>query len=200
MLSNILNKIFGTKQEREVKLLQPLVDKVNEYSDSFKNLPEESLKLKTEEFRSRLKNGETEENLMLEAFGVVKQTCIRMVGNSWEIDGRVQEWNMIPYDVQIMGGIILARGAIAEMATGEGKTLVALFPAYLNALSGKGVHIVTVNDYLAKRDRDWMGHVLEYLGLTVGVVTSEVKDPEARKLEYKKDVVYGVIMNLVLII
>ncbi|MCK5760343.1 MAG: preprotein translocase subunit SecA, partial [Candidatus Delongbacteria bacterium] len=192
MLGYILNKIFGSKQEREAKLLKPLVDKVNEYSKSFEGLTEEDLKEKTNEFRSRLLNGETEEDIMLESFGVIKETCRRMIGRSWMIDGRMQEWNMIPYDVQIMGGVILARGAITEMATGEGKTLVALFPAYLNALTGKGVHIVTVNDYLARRDRDWMGYVLEYLGLTVGVITSESKNPELRKLEYKKDVVYGV--------
>ncbi|MDA3884205.1 MAG: preprotein translocase subunit SecA [Candidatus Delongbacteria bacterium] len=192
MLSYILNKIFGSKQDREEKIYRPLIEKVNEYNATFKNLTEEQLKDKTNEFKSRLINGETEEDIMLEAFGVVKEACKRMVGTSWTIDGRMQEWNMIPYDVQIMGGIILARGAITEMATGEGKTLVALFPAYLNALSGKGVHIVTVNDYLAKRDRDWMGHVLEYLGLTVGVITSETKNPEFRKLEYQKDVLYGV--------
>ncbi|MDA3839111.1 MAG: preprotein translocase subunit SecA [Candidatus Delongbacteria bacterium] len=192
MISYILNKLFGSKQDREEKIYRPLIEKVNVHSNSFKDLTEEQLKDKTNEFRSRLLKGETEEDIMLEAFGVVKETCVRMVGTSWEIDGRVQEWNMIPYDVQIMGGIILARGAITEMATGEGKTLVALFPAYLNALSGKGVHIVTVNDYLAKRDSDWMGHVLEYLGLTVGVITSDTKNPELRKLEYKKDVLYGV--------
>jgi preprotein translocase subunit SecA len=115
-----------------------------------------------------------------------------MVGKSWMIDGRMQEWNMIPYDVQLMGAVVLAEGKIAEMATGEGKTLVALFPSYLNALSGKGVHIVTVNDYLAKRDRDWMGYILEFLGLSVGVITSEVKDHGKRKDEYKKDILYGV--------
>ncbi|MBN2790432.1 MAG: preprotein translocase subunit SecA [Candidatus Delongbacteria bacterium] len=192
MLGFLLNKIFGTKQDRDAKIYKPMVDKVNEYYDAFNQLSEDELKNKTVEFRERLKNGETEEDIMLEAFGVVKEACRRMIGNSWSIDGRMQEWNMIPYDVQIMGGIILARGSITEMATGEGKTLVALFPAYLNALSGKGVHIVTVNDYLAKRDKDWMGHVLEYLGLTVGVITSETKDPSLRKLEYQKDVLYGV--------
>ncbi|MCK5759683.1 MAG: preprotein translocase subunit SecA, partial [Candidatus Delongbacteria bacterium] len=192
MLGYLLNKIFGSKQDREEKIYKPLVEKVNEYSNIYKDLTEGQLKDKTNEFRSRLLKGETEEDIMFEAFGVIKETCKRMLGTSWMIDGRMQEWNMIPYDVQIMGGIILARGAITEMATGEGKTLVALFPAYLNALSGKGVHIVTVNDYLAKRDRDWMGHVLEYLGLTVGVITSESKNPELRKLEYQKDVLYGV--------
>nr|HXK50252.1 SEC-C metal-binding domain-containing protein [Clostridiales bacterium] len=110
----------------------------------------------------------------------------------WMIDGRMQEWNMIPYDVQLMGAVVLAEGKIAEMATGEGKTLVALFPSYLNALSGKGVHIVTVNDYLAKRDREWMGYVLEFLGMSVGVITSDLRDQGKRKEEYSKDILYGV--------
>ncbi len=192
MLSGILNKVFGTKQDREVKRLKPLVEKINEWYRSYENISEQDVKIKTLEFKKRISEGAGEKEILSEAYGLVKEACRRMVGRSWMIDGRMQEWNMIPYDVQLMGAIVLAEGKIAEMATGEGKTLVALFPAYLNSLSGKGVHIVTVNDYLAKRDREWMGYVLEFLGLTVGVITSESKDHSLRKQEYGKDVVYGV--------
>ncbi|MFO7810113.1 MAG: preprotein translocase subunit SecA [Candidatus Delongbacteria bacterium] len=192
MLSALLNKIFGTKQEREVKRLKPLVDEINKWYSEFENISDDDVRKKTDEFRDRIIKGESEESIIPEAFGLVKEACRRMVGKSWMIDGRMQEWNMIPYDVQLMGAIVLSEGKIAEMATGEGKTLVALFPAYLNALSGKGVHIVTVNDYLAKRDHDWMGYVLEFLGLSVGVITSELRDQKKRREEYRKDVVYGV--------
>ena len=184
--------MFGTKQDREFKRLKPLVDEINSYYNSYRELSDEGVRAKTDEFRKRINDGESEMSVLPEAFGLVKEACRRMVGKSWMIDGRMQEWNMIPYDVQLIGAVVLAEGKIAEMATGEGKTLVALFPAYLNALSGRGVHIVTVNDYLAKRDRDWMGYVLEYLGLTVGVITSGVKDQAKRKEEYSKDVLYGV--------
>lgn len=192
MLSLILNKLFGTKQDREVKRLKPLVDKINEWFTVYEMISDNEIRNKTLEFKKRLVEGETEKDIIPEAYGLVKQACKRMIGRSWMIDGRMQVWNMIPYDVQLMGAIVLAEGKIAEMATGEGKTLVALFPAYLNSLSGKGVHIVTVNDYLAKRDREWMGYVLEFLGLSVGVITSELKDQSIRKEEYRKDVVYGV--------
>ncbi|MBN2857616.1 MAG: preprotein translocase subunit SecA [Candidatus Delongbacteria bacterium] len=192
MLSAILNRLFGTKQEREYKRVKPIVEDINEWYSKYGELSDDDLKAKTSEFKERIRKGENEQDLIPEAFGVVKEACRRMVGRSWMIDGRMQEWNMIPYDVQLIGAIILSEGKIAEMATGEGKTLVALFPAYLNALSGKGVHIVTVNDYLAKRDRDWMGYVLEFLGISVGVITSDLRDHEKRKEEYRKDVLYGV--------
>lgn len=192
MLSGILNRVFGTKQDREVKRLTPLVDKINEWYQSYEKISEQDIKNKTLEFKKRISDGASEKEILPEAYGLVKEACRRMVGRSWMIDGRMQVWNMIPYDVQLMGAIVLAEGKIAEMATGEGKTLVALFPAYLNSLSGKGVHIVTVNDYLAKRDREWMGYVLEFLGLSVGVITSELRDHSLRKQEYSKDVVYGV--------
>jgi len=192
MLTFLLNKFFGTKQDREVKRLQPIVENINSWFEKYKNIDDSDFVAKTNEFRKRLKSGETENDILPEAFGLVKEACRRMVGRSWMIDGRMQEWNMIPYDVQLMGAVVLAEGKIAEMATGEGKTLVALFPSYLNALSGKGVHIVTVNDYLAKRDREWMGYVLEFLGMSVGVITSELRDQAKRKEEYNKDILYGV--------
>ncbi len=192
MLSFLLNKIFGTKQDREVKRLAPIVESINSWFEKYRELSDDAVKLKTAEFKERLIAGETEDDILPEAFGLVKEACRRMVGRSWMIDGRMQEWNMIPYDVQLMGAVVLAEGKIAEMATGEGKTLVALFPSYLNALSGKGVHIVTVNDYLAKRDREWMGYVLEFLGMSVGVITSDLRDQGKRKEEYSKDILYGV--------
>ena len=192
MFGNIANKIFGTKQDREAKKLLPIVEKINKYFESYSSLSDVDIKQKTLEFKERVSKGESIEAIMPEAFGLVKLACKRLVGTSWQIDGRMQEWNMIPYDVQLMGAIILSQGKIAEMATGEGKTLVALFPTYLHALSGKGAHVVTVNDYLAKRDRDWMGYVQEFLGLSVGVITSEVKDTERRKGEYAKDITYGI--------
>ncbi len=192
MLNKVFKKIFGSKQEREVKKLSPILKQVDSFYKNLESLTDEELRAKTEEFKKRHHEGETLDDLMPEAFAVVKDACRRMVGREWLIDGRMQKWEMIPYDVQILGGAVLAQGKIAEMATGEGKTLVALFPTYLNALSGKGVHIVTVNDYLAKRDHDWMGHVLEFLGVSVGVITNTLKDSTLRRAEYAKDVTYGV--------
>jgi len=190
MIEKILSKLFGTKKDRVVKKLLPVVKSINQYYNSYSELTDEQLRAKTGDFKARIQNGTPTLSLIPEAFAVVKEACRRMCGKSWTVDGRMQEWNMIPYDVQLMGGTVLAQGNIAEMATGEGKTLVALFPTYLHALAGKGVHIVTVNDYLAKRDRDWMGYVLEFLGLSVGVITEDVR--ESRKEEYAKDVTYGV--------
>ncbi|PID27404.1 MAG: preprotein translocase subunit SecA [Candidatus Cloacimonadota bacterium] len=192
MINFFLNKIFGTKQEREVKKLKPIVSKVNQYCEEYSSFEEQDFLSKTQEFKDRIKNGESLESIIPEAFGLVKQACIKMCGNSWIVDGREQEWKMVPYDVQIMGGILLARGRIAEMATGEGKTLVAIFPTYLHGLTGKGVHVITVNDYLAKRDRDWMAPIYELLGLSVGVIHSDVKSNDVRKGEYEKDITYGV--------
>lgn len=191
-MATLFEKIFGSKQNREVKKLQVIVNKINEFYESYKNLSDEDLKGKTVEFKKRVQQGETLEQMIPEAFGVVKEACRRLCGKSWLVEGIMQEWNMVPYDVQLMGGIVLSRGRIAEMATGEGKTLVALFPSYLNALSGKGVHVITVNDYLAKRDSDWMGYVHQFLGLSVGVVTASVRNNETRAKEYQKDITYGV--------
>ena len=130
------------------------------------------------------------DDLLPEAFAVVKEACRRHVGKSWNVVGHDLKWEMVPYDVQLIGGIVLHQGKIAEMATGEGKTLVAVLPVYLNALSGKGVHLVTVNDYLAKRDAEWMGQIYKYLGLTVGVILNEMT-PEQRREAYNCDITYG---------
>ncbi len=135
-------------------------------------------------------DGATLDDILTEAFAVVKEACRRLMGKTWDVVGQSTEWNMIPFDVQLIGGIALHQGKIAEMATGEGKTLVATMPTYLNALSGKGVHIVTVNDYLARRDREWMGKIYEYLGLTIGVIQNQMTNAE-RRVMYECDITFG---------
>ena len=147
-------KVFGTKHERDAKKAQPLVDEINAFFEELKPLSDEALRAKTDEFRKRLADGETLDDIMTEAFAVVKEACRRNVGNSWEVVGIPTKWDMVHFDVQLLGGIALHEGKIAEMATGEGKTLVATLPTYLNALAGHGVHMVTVNDYLARRDAE----------------------------------------------
>jgi preprotein translocase subunit SecA len=186
----LLRKLFGTKHQRDIKLLRPLVDRVNEFERQYQSLSEEAIKQKTVEFRARLAKGETLDDLMCEAFAAVKNTCRRLCGTKVDMCGREQVWDMIPYDVQIIGGIVLHQGKIAEMATGEGKTLVATMPLYLNALAGNNVRLVTVNDYLARRDAQWMGHIYTYLGLSVGCIQNQM-DFEARRCEYSKDITYG---------
>ena len=173
---SLMTKIFGTHSERELKRIMPLVDKVESYRDSMQALSDDELKDKTREFKERLANGETLDDLLPEAFATVREAAKRVLG-------------MEHYRVQIIGGIILHQGRIAEMRTGEGKTLVSTLPAYLNALEGKGVCIVTVNDYLAKRDSEWMGQVHEFLGLTVGVVLNSM-DHDERKEAYACDITY----------
>ena len=173
---NIFSKVFGTRSEHEVKRIMPLVEKTESLRPEMQKLTDEQLRDKTREFRKRLDEGETLDDLLPEAFAVVREGAKRVLG-------------MEHYRVQIIGGVILHQGRIAEMKTGEGKTLVSTLPAYLNALEGKGVHIVTVNDYLAKRDADWMGKVHEFLGLTVGVVLNDMK-PEERRAAYGCDITY----------
>ena len=177
MLTKILAKIVGTKNERELKRLRPIVARINDLEPQIKKLSNEELKAKTGEFKERLKRGESLDDLLPEAFAVVREAGRRVLG-------------MRHFDVQLMGGIVLHEGKIAEMKTGEGKTLVATLPAYLNALTGKGVHIVTVNDYLAKRDAKWMGTLYNFLGLSVGVIVSGMDDAE-RKQAYACDITYG---------
>jgi len=169
-------KIFGTHSERELKRITPLVDKVEALRPDMQKLSDEELREKTAEYKERLKNGETLDDLLPEAFATVREAAKRVLG-------------MEPYRVQIIGGIILHQGRIAEMKTGEGKTLVSTMPAYLNALTGRGVHIITVNDYLAQRDSEWMGKVHEFLGLTCGCVLNSMKSEE-RRAAYNCDVTY----------
>lgn len=186
----ILKKLFGTKGQRDVKLLRPLVDVINGLEVQYQSLSEAELKDKTRQFRERVAAGETLNDIMCEAFAVVKNACRRLHGAKIDVCGHELIWDMIPFDVQLIGGIVLHQGKIAEMATGEGKTLVATMPLYLNALSGRNVHLVTVNDYLARRDSQWMGHVFEYLGLTVGCIQNQMNYDERRR-EYGKDITYG---------
>ncbi len=173
----LVSKIFGTYSEKEVKRVMPLVAKINKLEDSISKLSDGELKNKTVEFKERLSKGETLDDLLPEAFAVVREASKRVLG-------------MRHFDVQLIGGIILHQGRIAEMKTGEGKTLVATLPVYLNALSGKGVHVVTVNDYLAKRDSEWMGKIYKFLGLTVGLVISGM-DGNQKREAYNADITYG---------
>ena len=172
----IFSKIMGTHSERELKRVYPIVDKIEAMGPAMEKLSDEELRAKTDEFKKRLSEGETLDDLLVEAYAVVREAATRVLG-------------MRHYRVQLIGGVILHQGRIAEMKTGEGKTLVSTLPAYLNALEGKGVHIVTVNDYLAKRDAEWMGKVHEFLGLTVGVVLNDMK-PEERRAAYGCDITY----------
>lgn len=173
----LFDKVFGTYSEREVKRILPIVDQVEALDEEFQKLTDEELRGKTEEFKKRLANGETLDDILPEAFATVREASYRVL-------------NMKHFRVQIIGGLILHQGRIAEMKTGEGKTLVATLPSYLNALSGNGVHVVTVNDYLASRDRDWMGQVYEFLGLTCGVILHGLTN-EQRKEAYASDITYG---------
>ncbi|VAW42014.1 Protein translocase subunit SecA, partial [hydrothermal vent metagenome] len=177
MLSNVLTKVFGSKNERILKKLRPVVEQINSFEPEIQKLDDAGLRAKTVEFRERLTKGEPLDDLLPEAFAVVREAGRRVL-------------DMRAYDVQLVGGIILHQGCITEMKTGEGKTLVATMPIYLNALSGKGAHVVTVNDYLASRDAEWMGEVYRFLGMTVGSIVHDMDD-EARRAAYNSDITYG---------
>ncbi len=250
-MANFITKIFGSKHERDIKRIAPIVAQINELYEQFDSLSDDDLRRKTAEFKARIteataeireelkrltqllhndevsgngydgtpaaetteevepvdadslrqqiKNLEKEEHETIQqvlneilpaAFAVVKQTCKRLVGRKWKVCDLEIQWDMVPYDVQLIGGIVLHEGKIAEMATGEGKTLVATMPLYLNALAGKGVHLVTVNDYLARRDCEWMGEIFKFLGLTVAYIQNDM-NPEQRKKAYAADITYG---------
>ena len=190
--TNFLEKLFGSKTQRDYKKVSPVVEEIKELRAPMKEWSDEKLVGMTDEFRKRLEEGETGDDLMTEAYAVVWETCRRLVERkaTWEVLGREVVWDMIPYDVQLIGAIVLNQGKIAEMATGEGKTLVAVFPLYLNALEGKGAHLVTVNDYLAQRDAEWMGGIYRFLGLTVGSIKNDLT-PEQRREMYNCDITYG---------
>ena len=173
----ILGKIFIDFNEREVKKLEKVADKVMALDEEMQALSDDELKGKTQEFKDRLNNGETLDDILVEAFAVCREGAYRSLG-------------MKHFRVQVIGGLALHQGRIAEMKTGEGKTLVATLAAYLNALEGKGVHVITVNDYLAKRDAEWMGKLYSFLGLTVGCVIHDI-DPDERKKAYQADITYG---------
>ncbi|MBN1503952.1 MAG: preprotein translocase subunit SecA [Candidatus Eisenbacteria bacterium] len=189
-LQSLIAKIFGTKHERDLRALEPLVEEINSAWEKLAGLTDSQLAQRTEEFRRRLAEGETTEGILPEAYAVVKEACKRLGGKGWEVCGQPVVWEMVPYDVQLVGALVLNQGKIAEMATGEGKTLVATMPLYLNALAGKGAHLVTVNDYLAKRDSEWMGEIYKFLGLTVGCIQNEM-DSAQRRAQYNCDITYG---------
>ncbi len=234
MIKQLVTTVLGTKFERDVRTVQPIVDEIRRHEEDLKDFSEEQLKAQTENFRAKilertqdledeitalrekkkrtesasdregmaLRIGQLEhdlreetqsvlDELLPEAYATVREACRRLIGRDIVVRGHETKWDMVPYDVQLIGGIVLHQGKIAEMATGEGKTLVATLPLYLNALPGKGAHLVTVNDYLAKRDSEWMGTVFEYLGLTVGCIDSTDPGTPERRAAYECDIVYG---------
>jgi len=190
MINTVLKKIFGSKADRDMKLMHPLVEQINALEVEYQKLSDEQLIGKTTEFKARIEKGETVDDLTAEAFATVKNACRRLCGTTVNVSGRELAWDMVPFDVQLIGGISLHQGKIAEMMTGEGKTLVATMPVYLNALAGKGVHVVTTNDFLAGRDSEWMSHVYKYLGLTVGCLKGQMPPP-LRREQYDCDITYG---------
>src|SRR4029450_1496697 len=177
MFGTLLRKVFGSKNDRELKRIQPLIDQINQRESALTHLSLDELRTQTTRFRERLTQGEPLDSLIPEAFAVVREVSKRLL-------------NMRHFDVQLIGGIVLHSGKIAEMKTGEGKTLVATLPVYLNALVGKGVHVVTVNDYLARRAAEWMARLYKFLGLSVGVILHGLTDKE-RQDAYNSDVTYG---------
>jgi len=177
MFGSIARRLFGSKNERDLKKLEPLVRDINELEPAMKQLSDDEMRAKTLEFRERVANEEPLDDLLPEAFALVREASVRTLG-------------MRHFDVQLVGGIVLHQGKIAEMKTGEGKTLAATLPVYLNALTGRGVHVVTVNDYLAHRDAEWMGTIYKFLGMTVGVIVHGLDDDE-RRVNYHADITYG---------
>src|SRR5258708_6672018 len=177
MFGALARRLFGSANDRYVKSLEPLVEQINELEPELEKLSDEALRARTAEFRQRLEDGTDLDDLLVEAFATVREASKRTLGQRH-------------FDVQLMGGIVLHRGMISEMKTGEGKTLVSTLPVYLNALTGKGAHIVTVNDYLAHRDAEWMGQIYNYLGMSVGCIVHDLDDPERRE-QYLCDITYG---------
>jgi len=177
MVGKLFKKIFGSRNDRLVKAMRKIVAQINDLESGLQSLSDEQLKAKTDEFRQRLEQGETLDTLLPEAFATVREASQRALG-------------MRQYDVQMIGGMVLHDGKISEMRTGEGKTLMSTLPAYLNALTGKGVHVITVNDYLATRDAEWMGKLYNFLGMSVGVIVSDMPF-EDKKKAYNADITYG---------
>jgi len=192
MITKFINKLLGDKNEKAIKKIYPLVLKINEIEEKYqKKITDQNAVLaKTSEFKERIKNGESLDSILPEAFALVKTACRHLQNKEWNVRGKSIKWEMIPYDVQLIGGITLHQGNIAEMKTGEGKTLVCTMPIYLNALTEKGVFLVTVNDYLAQRDAEWMGGLYNYLGLSIGTVVHGMNHEE-KKIAYGSDITYG---------
>jgi len=218
MAFNLISKVFGSKHDRDIKKIQPIVYEINEIYETLHDKSDDWFKNRTEELKTELKPlgeeyveriekdtdlerdrkkavyqeiiGDKLDEILPEAFAMVKEACRRLVGKTWDISGIDTKWEMIPYDCQLIGGIVLHQGKISEMATGEGKTLVATLPMYLNALVGLGTHLITVNDYLARRDSQWMGKIFEFLGLTIGCIQNDML-PDERRIQYNCDITYG---------
>ena len=190
MLDFLFKRFAGRHYRKFLESVKPAVAKINEIEESYQSLSEEQLKAKTDEFRARFKDGESLDDLLPEAFATVKNAARRLVGTTGMVNEHEQTWDMVHFDVQLIGGMALHQGKISEMATGEGKTLVATLPLYLNALTGRNSQLVTVNDYLARRDSEWMGHLYQYLGLTVGCIQQQMR-PDVRREMYGCDITYG---------
>lgn len=235
MLKFLQSLLGGSKHEKDVKLMKPIIDEINSIFSGLSSLTDEQLRGKTQEFKGRVEasvetlRAEVEairerlrtdfsiehaersdlyaritanereqfetiqatlDDVLPEAFAVVKEACRRLVGHRYNVVGNEHVWDMVPYDVQLIGGIVLHQGKIAEMSTGEGKTLVSTLPLYLNALAGRGVHLVTVNDYLARRDREWMRPIFDFLGIVTGCIQSDMR-PDERKAQYGADITWG---------
>ena len=190
MLSFIFKRFADRPYKKFIKKSQPIIERINELEEKYQRLSDAELRHNTELFRERLEAGETLEDILPEAFATVKNAARRMCGQTHQVNGHPLEWNMVHYDVQLLGGLALHNGKIAEMATGEGKTLVATLPLYLNALPARGCHCVTVNDYLANRDSEWMGYLFKFLGLTVGCIQNSMPLPQKKEM-YQADITYG---------
>ena len=190
MLSSIFKKLAGRSNTKWLKSCESVVAKINEFEESYQSLSDDELKSHTAQFRERVKNGETLEDILPEAFATVKNAARRLLGTTATIVGQKIDWDMVHYDVQLVGGMALHQGKIAEMATGEGKTLVSTLPLYLNAMASRNTQLVTVNEYLAQRDSEWMGHLFKYLGLTVGCIKNQMPPPLKREM-YGCDITYG---------
>jgi preprotein translocase subunit SecA len=190
MLKKLLNNIIGDPNAKAIQKLTPLIQQINTHEQELQKLTDSELQAKTIEFQTRIQNNETVDQLLPEAYAVVKNACRRLIGQKWQVCGNETEWNMIPYDVQLIGGIVIHQGCISEMKTGEGKTLVCTLPLYLNALAGKGAHLVTVNNYLARRDAEWMGGLFRFLGMNVGILDHGITQAERQKA-YQCDITYG---------
>ncbi|HEY8966809.1 MAG TPA: preprotein translocase subunit SecA, partial [Candidatus Methylacidiphilales bacterium] len=192
MFQWLIKKVLGSKNQREIRRLLPVVAEINRIEEGLRSLSDDALRAKTAAFRERHANGESLDAILPEAFAVVKNACRRFTEAKRVIGvrGHNLTWEMIPFDVQLLGGMVLHSGRIAEMGTGEGKTLVATLPAYLNAIAAKGVHVVTVNDYLAARDSEWVGEIHRFLGLTVGCI-QHGQTPTERRAQYAADITYG---------
>jgi preprotein translocase subunit SecA len=190
MIGKIFNLFSGRHYKQFVRRCLPIVQRSNEFYRQYEGLSDEALRAKTAEFRERFLKGETLDQMLPEAFAVAKSGAARLRGVEIVVCGQPLTWDMVHYDVQLIGGMALHERKIAEMATGEGKTLVATLPLYLNALSGRNCHCVTVNDFLARRDAEWMGHLYKFLGLTVGCIQQQMP-PAERKVVYGCDITYG---------